>query len=538
MQQGLNWNGIEEHHSILKQYSLVNGLPEGYGMNQFQWSIARENPEHAALLGIYENISKENRKYIKDSFDSKGNYGPKLEDEFSGVLKTYESQIIASANNHLPGTIQNTAQKGWHIALIKQVLRNMVLEGSENKPKYRDIMQALPDAMRRLYGYWGKTYRTGGPVRVALPYKLTNDRSGAGVDQDDWEDALHFTYANAQYLWGPDLALVAREGVAKGVKGLYPTEQEEFEKGIETKKDTSQSRFIGTNRYNPDWNIIKKHWITNGAGNLWVSRINDPDDPSRIRLVIMAGDRDYPTDVEIVGDLYRTDENGKAIPVSFSAEEMVNMMASRQAWQAMDSDDDSWDWIDPFTYMARAFTALRTGNMGEYFESAGEIHNTDRSFSDRKNISIGEERNRWTERGGDFGRENIDYYHNKYSKDVAGSDYHKLDANAFGGSWLTEWSDPGRVEMNMYIDPLWHQIQILEKSKSEELGKPYQINDEEFRQLFELIKSRLNGTRGLFSGETPMTYFDSFFSDVPQDRWERLRTRRTGLQTWQRAVRD
>ena len=83
----------------------------------------------------------------------------------------------------------------------------------------------------------------------------------------------------------------------------------------------------------------------------------------------MAGNRDYPTDVKIVGDLYRIDEKtGESIPVSFSAEEMVQLMASHQAYQLMDSHDDSWDWADPITWVTRALRAEATdaGNLRDY----------------------------------------------------------------------------------------------------------------------------------------------------------------------------
>ena len=81
-------------------------------------------------------------------------------------------------------------------------------------------------------------------------------------------------------------------------------------------------------------------------------------------------------------------------------------------------------------------------------------------------------------------------------------------------------------------------IQILEKSKSEKLGKPYQINDQEFKQLFQLVKSRLNGGTGWFSSATPMTYFDTFFDQEPQDNLEALRQRKFTLQSIFEAVHD
>lgn len=548
----LDYLALDGVLSDLAETSIRNGLPRLHALHQYQESIMKDHPETAAFLDIYESMSGTYRPFISDMFEGKSNPNPRPEDKFpkeNRMFDNSDAMIERAANNAYPGTIQNTAHKDRHIALIKMGVRAIRTEGTTGK--YRDIRDGLPEVIKRLYGYWGKTFDSGGPVKVALPYKLTNGKqegSGWNVGQNEWELSLEYTYARAEYLWGPDLSLVAREGIALGVKGYFKgNEEDEFEKGIEIKVDPNEvdkNKLLGTNRYNPDWNIIQKQFVDVAGGNIWVSRINDPQDPSRIRLVIMAGNRDYPTDVQIVGDLYRIDENtGESIPVTFSAEEMVQLMASNQAYQLMDSDDDWWDWADPITWVSRAFRAEYTdeGHLRDYLLEGGmwgTKSDTGRSYSDKKDISTGEERTRWTERGGDFGRENIDYYHNKYSKDVPGSDYDKLQANAIGGKYLTEWSDPGRVEMDMYIDPLWKEIQILEKSKSEELGRPYQINDGEFKLLYQLHKSRLNGGTGWFSSETPMTYFDRLANRKPQNSLELLRSMKFRLQSIFEAMHD
>ena len=411
-----DWEGLEAVAGDLAETSIRNKLPRLHAMHQYQESIAEDHPEEAAFLDIFENISVTHRPFISDMFEGRSNPNPMPEDK---ILKNNfddsDAQIERAANNGYPGTIQNSAHKDRHIALIKMAVKAIRTEGTTGK--YRDITNAIPEVMKRLYGYWGKTFDSGGPVKVALPYKLTNGKqegSGWNVDQNEWEESLPFSYARAKYLWGPDLSLVAREGVAIGVKGYSKGNQDdEFDKGIEIKADPNKidkNKTLGTNKYNPDWDIIHETFVEDGGGNIWVSRINDPQDPSRIRLVIMAGNRDYPTDVKIVGDLNRIDEKtGESIPVSFSAEEMVQLMASHQAYQLMDSHDDSWDWADPITWVTRALRAEATdaGNLRDYLLEGrlwGTKSDTGRSYSDKKDISTGEERNRWTERGGDFSR--------------------------------------------------------------------------------------------------------------------------------------
>lgn len=515
----LSFSGIREFGAELALNSEEAGQSRLFAMHQFQRSIMKTNPEHAALLDIYEYLDETWEPWLKNVFDGMGNPNRSPTDEWSGEMEQqYKAKIWDGINQYMPSTIQGTAQKGWHVALVYQALQAMPIEGSEGK--YKDINRALPKVLERLYGYWGKTFTTDGPIKVALPRRLINQYD---VDQDDYDESLHYTYGKALEKFDYKLSVVAREGEvpnAYGFKSLV--DDDEFAKGIEGKKEKPDgSKYVGTNRYQADWNKITQGYVSKG-GNIWVSRINDSDDPSRIRLVIMAGNRDYMTDVKIIGDVYGIDKKtGESIPVTFSAEEIVKMMASRQAWQVMDSDDDWWDgqYWDWFTGIARTIGSL---------VGAGEaVH-----------ISTGIDRNRWSEAGGDFSRENVDYYHKKFSKDVPGSDYHKLPAHAIGGQWLTEWSNPGRVEMEMYIDPLFREIETYEKMKTEQTGKPYKINNEEFVNFFYLIKNGLNGPSGWFTSQTPMTYFDSIFALNPQTSLEELQQRPFKLQSLFEAVHD
>ena len=282
----LDYQALDGVLSDFAATSIKNGQPRLYALHQYQESISKDHPETAAFLDIYENMSVTHRPFVSDMFEGRSNPNPKAENKFlNNNLDSYDGLIERSANNHYPGTIQNTAHKDRHIALIKQAVRAIRTEGTRGK--YEDIKDALPEVMKRLYGYWGKTFDSGGPVKVALPYKLTNGKqegSGWNVGQNEWEESLPFSYARTKYLWGPDLSLVAREGVAIGVKGYSKGNQDDvFEKGIEVKDDPNKidkNKTLGTNKYNPDWDIIHKTFVEDGGGNIWVSRINDPQDPS------------------------------------------------------------------------------------------------------------------------------------------------------------------------------------------------------------------------------------------------------------------
>jgi len=482
----LNFGAIEQFAGGKAETSIALGQPRLWALAQYRNSIMEDHPAEAALLDVHQNISSYNKGFIERVFNTGSKQKTSTTDQYSPDQTAVKVQITNALNRHLPGTFQDVRLKNAHYALVEKLIRAMPLYGDEGH--YSDISNALPKVMGMLYGHV-KVFNTSGPVKLALPKDIVNYYN---VGQTELDESLGFTISKAHQRYGDTLSLIAREG-AEDAYGFDPVQ---IEKGEDFLKSTN----IGTNRYNERWNKIMKKAIVKDGGNIWMERINDPDDPESIRLVVMSGNPDYKDSYKIIGDLFGVDKNGNSVPVTFSAEETVKMMASRQAWQKMDSDDDFWD-----------------GQYWDWGTSFARFIGTMMGAGEDKHISTGEQRNRWSEAGGDFSRENIDYYHNRFSKDVNKAAYDELPPNSYGGKYFTEWFKPGRVELDMYIDPLWKQIQILEKSKSEELGKPYTINNEEYAQLFYLIKNGLNGTPGWFSNKTPITYFDTFFANQPQE---------------------
>jgi len=436
----------------------------------------------AGAYGIWDHLSNPNKIKLVDMLNTLGQQKGSQTDLYSkGKWDTLDVRIDAEINNAMPGTIESISHKSWYRALTKFVTKSLM--GSNAYGSYSDVGEALPDAIKMLFGKW-KVFHTDAHIKVGFD---RDKLDYANVGQTEFTDSLHYFFSRAHQNYNGRISLVPTEAAFASIDSnidLTPAEKAEFKK----------QQHPGTNTYNRQWNIIYNDMLDNKGGSFWISRINDSDDPTRIRLVIMAGDRERKSQQYIIGDVYGINEKGRSVPVSFSQEESIKMMQARQAWQWANSQDDLkyinkfglsgfWDGWDPITWFTRKFF------------------------------------NPGMEKGGDFSREEFEYWHNKYSKEVEGSLYYtKLKANAFGGRYFTDWSDPGRVEMDMLIDPVWKAVRTREVFMENRTGKPYQVNRNELYDIFQMVKSGLNAKPDFFGNEATTTYFDTFFIfDNPKD---------------------
>ena len=125
------------------------------------------------------------------------------------------------------------------------------------------------------------------------------------------------------------------------------------------------------------------------------------------------------------------------------------------------------------------------------------------------------------EEGGDLSRDEFETLNNAYSKGAwekkhdrkfiqsefeAGEykglgGYSDLDINSFGGRYLTEFTLPGRVEADMFLEPLMNEIYAHEKS----IGRKLTHDSEDKQTLYDLIrvvKGRLNRNPDFFQQGT------------------------------------
>ena len=469
-------------------------------VHQEQQRMARTEPERAAFMDIVENMtSQRDLDFITGAIEGAHlKKGTPQEFDQQNRYKTRAIKISDALNNTVVGTIEKESHKQWHHALFNLVVDTMFFSTSYGS--FHDLDKSIDEAKRRMYGYW-KVFHNDTNIKVALPRHMADTKD---IHQTEWDESLHYTVMQAHKLYEGNISLVPRDDVAY----KYRDEADQYDAMY---PEDRKFKFLGTNSYEWSWNVIHKKIINDEGGNIWISRINDPEDPSRIRLVIVGGDKEDKGSIKIIGDVYGLDKEGNTVPVTFSAEEIAEWGGSRQVWQWADSNDDSWDDIDLFTHIGRGIHGAFGGT---------------------------ETSNRWTEKGGDFGWEEIQYLYNNYSKKANKDGYDDLDKYSFGGKYLSEWSKPGQLEMDMFVDPLYEGMMQLIKSRTKEGEEPYKPTNLDLRQAYAYVKNQLNGAPGFFKNKQSTTYFDSHFSVEPQNVRERLRARKFKLHTWQSAVRD
>ena len=516
------------------------GTPTSPGAEIFraQKSLAKQGQEElAAFMDIEGGMNQTCAIQVAKYIDMKGQSGTTAPSKKATAETRTEwannrhTMVVQAINNALPAIIDAADHKNWHIALVKMVTNRAMTENVHNQTlSFEDQLKVTVD---RLYGNW-KVLNNNTKMKVAFN---RNQLDAAGVGQTQWDQSLHYMFMMAHKKYGGQISFVPRADTVKlmqtqgrllgdieaGIPYSKPAEQvfKPYEQTIYDKEgkyipiadraieqQQSASHFA-TMRYQKQWTAIYESILEGGEGNIFIARINDSDDPNKIRMVIATGNRNDPDKIRIIGDVYGTDIEGNAVPATFTQENAIVMMQSKQAWQHANSQDDViaslldvpviggiWDGLDPITSTIKAFE-----------------WGMDTPWS---SLTVKED---GLQEGGDFGRDEFRWIYERFSKgawekkngltynkeDAANKKYKnlmgysRLSVNAYGGRFLTEVTGgsvmyPGRAEMDLFYEPLWDEVIAFEKSKGRE------VTDKELYSIMQVVKSRLNGNADIFGG--------------------------------------
>ena len=496
--------------------------------------------ELAAFYDIEQGMNQEFLKRVVTFLNMKGQSGTTAPAQNRGKTEytaNEDTMILDGINKMLPAIIDKEDHKNRHIALVKMVSSRLMIGGTHGPAMSWEA--SLIKTLNGLYGNW-KVFDNNTRVKVAFNRSKLN---AAGVGQDQWDDSEHYMFMMAHRKYKGKISFVPRVDEIKLLK-----HQGELAKSLLMRKTEDATKYpkpaggekewkpyqqdmsiplferveqgateFATMRYQEHWNAVYKDIVTDGGGNIFIARINDSDDPNKIRMVIATGDRNDPNNIRIIGDVYGVDTVGNAVPVTFTQENAITMMQARQAWQHANSQDDIvegmlditgiggiWDGLDPISASARALEWARE-KMG-----MDPMQEKDKLFN--------------IEDGGDFGRAEFKWLYENYSKaawekkydrkysreEAANGDYKGFEGysdrgvNAFGGRYLTEIMAPGRVEMDLFYEPLWNEVMAFEKSKGRE------VTDQELYSIFQVVKRRLNGKPDFFGNDRGRTMFDAY----------------------------
>ena len=537
-------NSITAQRELVTKFGVAMGEDPQYSMFEFQKGLVEQNPKHislAALHDIWDIMPKGNRQDVIDSINMGiQNYG-KAQSPFSaGEYQNRSTFVLDALNNSLPAILENKAHKTRHFQLIMDHANKENIKGTNT---FHDFRQDVMNTIRTLYGET-KVFHNNTPMKVGFPRAMLK---AADVDQNEWDDSVDYFFAMAHRKYKGTLSFVPRENIvnkmiqqadwAKSFKhggdvpeddGTYVDAEGITRQRINTPWDPydpkddkwmvpQQNRMTNWNR---QWKQIYQDMVTKGGGNIWIERINDSKDLNRIRLVIVAGDRNKPDEVTIIGDIYG-DNQGQSETAGFTRENSIKFMQARQAWQWGNSQDDAWDpqdWIYNIVKLAE-YTANKANphldalnnKINQTLGMAGE--DTQSPLVDLDWLPI--------EEGGDLSREEFEVLTNRYSKgawekkhgrkfiqeefeagDYEGfGGYSDLPTNSFGGRYATEFTLPGRIEADMFLEPLWNEILAHEKS----IGRKLTHSSEDKEIIYDLIKvvkARLNRNPDIYDSGT------------------------------------
>ena len=525
------------------------GTPTSPGAEIFraQQSLAKQGQEElAAFIDISEGMNQSYAIQVTKYIDMKGQSAttaPGKKGPENMFAENRHTAVVQAVNNALPAIIDAADHKNWHVALVKMVTNRAMYENvHDGSLDWEDQLKVTVD---KLYGNW-KVLNNNTKMKVAFN---RNQLDAAGVGQTQWDQSLPYMFLMAHKKYGGKISFVPRADTVKllqsqqkllgdieaGIPYSKPAEQvfKPYQQTIYDKEGkyipiadraiAQQQSFshFATMRYQKEWDAIYKNVLDGGEGNIFIARINDSDDPNKIRMVIASGNRSDPDKIKIIGDVYGTDIEGNAVPATFTQENAIVMMQSKQAWQHANSQDDVvaslldvpviggiWDGLDPITSTIKAFEWGMDG-----FGSS---------------LTVKED---GLQEGGDFGRDEFRWIYERFSKgawekkngltynkeDAANKKYKnllgysRLSVNAYGGRFLTEVTGgsvmyPGRVEMDLFYEPLWDEVMAFEKSKGRE------VTNKELYSIMQVVKSRLNGNADFFGsgGDRGKDLFDAY----------------------------
>ncbi len=487
----------------------------------------------AAFVDIYPFMGNfaRNRALRVLSFSGKADATVKslTKDQYN----TRRGKIVEAINRTLPSIIEDGRHKKWHADLVEKVMDRLVYFGLDKKSYTQET--ALPEALNLLYGNF-TVWKTNAPFNVAFPKQKIDD---AGLNEEDWIDAQEHFFFMLHQKYGGKISFVPRGEILSELKkeDIALPKWTPYAKSNYEKNKKGKLRFdmkaMGTNKYNAQWNAIQKRIQTDGS-SIKVGFINSGGDPNKIQGIITEFMRDGSS--RVIGDIFGVEYDssnpdfGHFVPASFSVDNTITMMKSRQAWQKANSGDDVlpglldvpiiggvWDGLDPITAFGRFLQSSfgfepTFGTPGGDFgrEAILEQYKWTRGHWEKEN---GRKYRDWpsTEIGpdGNYGDSNKE-----------GKGYASLAPNTYGGKYFTEVFAPGQVENDLFFQPLGEELMEEEKR----LGR--KLTDRETWELYQVVKGRLNGKEDFWSGMldnrvTDMLFQGKAWNDPEEDNTPR-----------------
>ena len=581
---------IDATREMQREMAVSFGDDPSYSMFQFQKDLVAKSPKYqslAALFDIWDIMPKSNKADVVKSINMGIESYKKLEASFTeDDFNDRKTFILDALNNALPSILEHKDHKARHWKLVWDHASAEIFKGSNNS--FHSWKTQVMDSIHTLYGET-TVLRNNTPMKVGFPKALLE---AADVGQDQWTDSNNYFFAMAHRKYKGSLSFVPRLDIVNEMRaqkkwaesfrtkgdvpkddGTYIDEQGKKRQRINTPwnaYDPEDDKWMKAqenqiSNYNPQWKQIYEDIVTNGKGNIWIERINDSKDLNRIRLVIVKGDRNFPDDVEIIGDVYGMNQ-GQSETAGFSRDNAIKFMQARQAWQWGNSTDDAWDAQDWIHSIVKNFEQYVNRKIRQY---DGLVD------SANKTLGMGGAKQKsplldldWIpiEEGGDLSRDEIEVLYNAYSKTAwekkhkrkfdpqehatggyRGLDgYSDLSTTSFGGRYATEFTLPGRVEADMFLEPLYNEIIAHEKSIGRKLKSRHEEGWEEdievLYDIVQVVKSRLDRNPDIFdTGKSIFSYVlnddgsqNLFFQPKaePSNRLDPKRYEQTPIPDW------
>ena len=246
-----------------------------------------------------------------------------------------------------------------------------------------------------------------------------------------------------------------------------------------------------------NWHIVAQEMLE-GGGNVWWTVINDIEtDGYRVVMVGQHGDdkeqaasRMYgdpfskTSSIRILADAYYDDGSGPQ-PIRLTKTEFFDSIAEAKAASHAYSHLDFWDNLHflfnykhtpkdyPDTPISPSLDTERPGVLGDLTTRLENVG--------------------FMTPGPDMSRRRVKYY---MEKKGPGTDWYKSTAKAYSigdSGFGLDFTNPGRVEIDMFWKPLWEDIQAYERAQEttgEEISQ---------KELYNLARQRY---RGMFTGRS------------------------------------
>ena len=537
---GMSFDGVKNDvFEAIRTESAFYGQNPAENIFRYQRDFlvnTEKRADKAAFLDVFEHMDKDSALSVIDMLNM-GNISStagKSQLKGKGDYFNRNTYIAHRLKQTLPSIMDKRSRIGWHHQLVSNISTRLHLGNNEDGKIY-SLEGSVDRALEMLYGNFAILDNDAG-VNVAFK---KNDLQYANVGQNEWDESLHYMFMNLFKKYKGKVSFVPREDVIQELgdqaqlantveRPAYKKPNNiEFDPTSRAHDNAFDVRAMGMNKYNNIWNILHNDIVKQKGGNIFPARINDPNDPTKIRMVLARKNRDG--NVKIIGDIFGIEsdpsslDHGKSVAASFTMDNAIKMMQARQAWQHANSQDDvlpgsldinyvggAWDGWDGITGIARLLERKIRGITGtEFTESdpsafGGMESGGDFSREEFKGLYEKFSRAAWEkEKGREYTRGD-----NSHSWLLSGDGYAGLRANSFGGKFLTEIASPGKAEMDLFYQPLWEEIMIHE----EQLGR--EVTDTELYDIFQIVKNRLNGKENFWDNNVTDLLFEGGQSDI------------------------